>query len=285
MRRRAYLSGVALAVLSPIGAVAAAGTAGPPLMSAAQVVEKNIAVRGGLEAWRNVQAISFSGKMNAGGKQNPELPFWMELKRPHRTRIEIEFAKDKALQVYDGVNGWRLRPFLGRKEVEAFNAEQLKSASMESELDGFLVDYVKKGTTVKLDGLDKVEGRDAYKLELTLKGGAIRHLWIDAETFLEARLEGVPRRMDGKLRAVEVYYRDFKAVNGLMVPYVLETVVAGSKRTQKTTIEQVVVNPTLDDSRFTRASLDASASQWKYSAATSAPTPGTGESSRTRKLD
>ena len=119
-------------------------------LSAAQIVDRNVVARGGLQAWRAVQTMSYSGKMDAGGKQNVQLPFVIEMKRPRKTRVEIEFANDKAVQVYDGASGWKLRPFLGRRDVEPFSTEEMKSASMESELDGPLVDYSTKGTQVSL---------------------------------------------------------------------------------------------------------------------------------------
>jgi outer membrane lipoprotein-sorting protein len=219
-------------------------------LSAAQIADRGIQAKGGLQAWRAVQSMSFSGKMEAGGQQNVQLPFVLELKRPHKSRIEIEFQNDKAIQVYDGSNGWKFRPFLGRNDVEPFTADELHTASLEPELDGPLVDYAVKGTRVDLEGVEQVEGRDAYKLKLTMKGGHVRHLWVDTQSFLEVKIEGTPRRMDGKMRPVEIYYRDYKNVNGLMVPYVLETTVEGVKQSHKMTIESVLVNPKLDDSLF-----------------------------------
>ncbi len=257
MWRRVIRSGLAFSVVAHLAVVAADGPTAPAPLSADQVVEKNIAARGGQEAWRAVQSMSFSGKMDAGGKRDVQLPFSMELKRPRKTRVEIEFANDRAVQVYDGASGWKVRPFLGRRDLEPFNAEELKSASMDSDLDGPLVDHARKGTTVELEGLEKVEGHDAYKLKLSMKGGQVRHLWIDAGTFLEVKIEGIPRRMDGRLRPVEVYYRDFRSVHGLMVPHVLESAVGGGRETRKITIEKVVVNPDLDDSRFTKAGFGA----------------------------
>lgn len=219
-------------------------------LSAAQVVDRNVSARGGLQAWRAVQTMSYSGKLEAGGQQNVQLPFVIEMKRPRKTRVEIEFANDKAVQVYDGANGWKLRPFLGRRVVEPFSADDLKAASMESDLDGPLVDYASKGTQVALEGVEKVEGNDAYKLKLMMKDGQVRHVWVDSQTFLEVKIEGVPRRIDGKMRSVEIYYRDYRNVNGLMVPYALETTVQGVKQSHKMTIESVAVNPKLDDSLF-----------------------------------
>jgi outer membrane lipoprotein-sorting protein len=253
MLRKMILAHILLSLAIPI-AISANVPEAPAQLSAAQIVERNVAARGGLQAWRAVQTMSYSGKMDAGGKQNVQLPFVMEMKRPRKTRVEIEFAKDKAVQVYDGANGWKLRPFLGRREVEPFTIDEVKAASMESDLDGPLVDYATKGTQVDVEGVEKVEGQDAYKLKLNMKGGQVRQLWVDTQTFLEVKIEGVPRRMDGKMHPVEIYYRDYKSVNGLVVPYVLETTVQGVKQSHKMTIESVVVNPKLDDSLFTKPS-------------------------------
>ena len=253
-------------------------------LSAAQIVDKNVAARGGLQAWRGVEALLMSGRLDAGGNNRPtlpmpgqkeaqkvarqrpaeqvQLPFVIDLKRPRKMRVELQFNGQTAIQVFDGTHGWKLRPFLNRREVEPYTAEELKSASSEAELDGFLVDYAAKGTRVELDGMEKVEDRNTYKLKLTLKNGQAIHLWIDAETFLETKLEGNPRRLDGKYHPVEIYYRDFRSLNGLMIPYLLETVVqnvAGVKdprsMAERIMIEKVVVNPKLDETLFLKPQI------------------------------
>jgi outer membrane lipoprotein-sorting protein len=248
MLRKKILSQLLLSVTFPLAA-GAVPTA-PTGLSAAQVIDKSVAAMGGLQAWRAVQTISYSGKMEAGGKQNTQLPVLLELKRPHKSRVEIEFQNDKAIQVYDGVKGWKYRPYLGRTDVEPFSPEELQVSATEPDLDGPLVDYASKGTKAALEGVEKVEGRDAYKLKLTLKGGKVRHIWVDSQTFLEVKIEGAPRRMDGRMRQVEIYYRDYKDVSGLKVPHVLETSVQGVKRSYKMVFETVLVNPKLDDSLF-----------------------------------
>ena len=243
-------------------------------LTAAQVIEKNVAARGGLAAWKSVEALSMSGKLEAGGNDQPDkgtpvkiggqviperrpatqvqLPFRMELKRGYKSRIEIDFRGQTAIQVYDGSNGWKLRPFLNRHQVEQFTAEEMKAAAKQAELDGPLVDYAAKGTRAELEGTEQVEGKTAYRLKLTLKNGETERLWIDSESFLETKIEGTPRRLDGKYHAVEVYYRDYKTVNGLQISYLMETKVEGVKQTEKITIEKVAVNPKLDDTRFAK---------------------------------
>jgi hypothetical protein len=260
--------------------------AGPPApvnLPASAIVEKNVAARGGLQAWRSVQTLSLQGKLGAGGNQRAallpltnkldqkivpqrpveevNLPFLMELKRSRKMRLELQFNGQTALQVYDGMNGWKLRPYLNRRVVEPFTAEELKSASLQADLDGPLVDYAAKGTRIELAGMEKVDGHDTYNLKLTLKSGEAMHVWIDAQTFLETKIEGQPRRMDGTYHPVEIYFRDYREVNGLQIPYLLETRVLpvaktalGGKDTpvppEQIIIDKVVVNPKLDDSQF-----------------------------------
>ena len=44
-------------------------------------------------------------------------------------------------------------------------------------MEGPLVDYRRKGHKVELLGKEKVEGVDAYKLKLTLKGGEVKYIY------------------------------------------------------------------------------------------------------------
>lgn len=228
-----------------------------PTMTAAQIVDRNVAARGGLAAWRSVDTLALSGKMDAGGRPNVELPFSMKMKRGHKSRLELTFREQTAVQVYDGAQGWKVRPFLNRNEVEPYTAAEAKAAAEFEELDGPLMDYAKKGTKIELVGTEMVDGDATYKLQLTSKGGTRRHLWIDGKTFLERRMEGEPKKMDGKLRSVSVYFRDYKTENGLTTPRLLETKYEGGRTpvSRKMTITKVVVNEPMQDALFQKPQL------------------------------
>jgi outer membrane lipoprotein-sorting protein len=272
----------------PAALMAADGRTEHAKLTAAQIVEKHIAARGGLPAWRAVQTMSIAGKMEAGfgdsalrsarfvssaratrgervalaiadkgeaqnkeqAQQQVQLPFVMDMKRPGKSRVEIEFAGKKAVQTYDGKNGWKLRPFLHRNDVEPFTAEEVESTADKEDLDGPLIDCAARGTNVQLEAVEPVEGHDAYKLKLTTKNGHVQHIWIDAKSFLDVKVGGTPRRMDGRMHDVWVYQHDFRSVQGVMVPFVLETVVEGYRDTHRMTIEKVTLNPKLADTLF-----------------------------------
>lgn len=278
-----------LLALAPASGVAADKAPGA-VPAAAEIVAKNVAARGGLESWRAVQSMSLSGKLGAGGNQRAtlqvpgpggregqqvaarrpaeeaQLPFLMELKRPRKMRFELQFNGQTAVQVYDGTNGWKLRPFLNRRVVEPFTQEEIKISSMQSELDGPLMDYAAKGTRIELAGTEKVEDRDTYKIKMIMSNGQALHVWIDAQTFLETKIEGQPRSLDGTAHPVEVYFRDYRDMHGLQIPFVLETKVLPVEKTaagfkdppvpvERISIERVVVNPKLDDSRFAKPEI------------------------------
>jgi hypothetical protein len=251
MLRKMVLPIIIVLLAVPLVVVADSTTA-PVDLTAAQIVERNISARGGLQAWRTVKTMSMSGKLDAGGKQKVQLPFVLEMERNRKTRLELQFNGQTAVQVYDGTNGWKLRPFLNRRDVEPYTPDELKAASMQADIDGPLVDYVAKGTKVQLEGLQSVEGHDAFNLKLTLKTGQVQHIWVDAQTFLDVKIEGTPRRLDGRFHPVATYMRDYRSVNGLMIPYVNETAVDGIKQTEKIILEKVIVNPKLEDSHFSK---------------------------------
>lgn len=274
MRRRSLSCAALVLAYLPLST---AGTDTPikataPRLTVQQVVDKNVAARGGSEAWHAVRTLEMKGKIEAGGNnrsslsvpgtkkeayvvpprptEQVELPFVMDLERGRKKRVEIEFNGQTAIQVYNGTQGWKVRPFLNRHQVETYTPEELKSASADADLDGQLIDYAAKGSKVELASVDQVEGRSAYNLTVNDKNGYTRHVWVDAETFLEIKVEGTPRRLDGKYHPVSTYLRDYRSVNGLMMPFLLETSVEGVRDNEKIEIETIVSNPKLDETKF-----------------------------------
>ena len=261
-----------------------------PVLTAQQIAERNTNARGGLAVWQRVQSMTLAGKLDAGKVRKDggavgevsaldrkkakadlrkalaegrfeanaekviQLPFQLDLARPAKQRLEVPFQGQTAVQVYDGTNGWKLRPFLGRHEVEPFSADELKIAAGQQELDGPLINYKAKGTKVEVEGGEMLEGRGAYRLRLTLKDGDVRHLWVDAKTFLEAKIEVAPRRWDGKLRTVTTTFRDYRAVDGVQIAHRLETQVEGVAGSESVYIERVALNPPLVAGRLDRKS-------------------------------
>jgi hypothetical protein len=201
---------------------------------------------------REAAAAATEPQADAAAAKPVLLPFELEMKRPHKTRFELVFAQQKSVQTFDGTSGWKYRPYLAVKAPVALNPTELQQASAQADLDGMLIDAAAKGNTVVFDKVDQLEGRDQYVLRVTLKNGETRRVWVDAQTFLETRVDNKPARVEGRMRSASTYYHDYRAVNKLMIPYVVETRVDGISNGGKMLVDAVQVNPALDDARFAK---------------------------------
>src|SRR6266702_68361 len=243
----------AWAVVAAAAAVFAEEPATAPALTAAQVVERNAAARGGLEAWRKIETMAWSGRVESANWGGRRVPFLLAQKRPDRTRFEVTVDGRKSVRVFDGTNGWRMRASAtGRPEVQPYAADELKFARGAPGIDGPLMDHAARGATIALAGVQEVEGRKAYAVDLRLASGTSYRVWIDAETFLELRYDRESVNAQGRRAVTSVYFADYRAVEGLQLPFTIETGTADGKTRDKLVIEQVALNPLLDDRTFTK---------------------------------
>jgi outer membrane lipoprotein-sorting protein len=237
MRRR-LLSGLAVGVLIALPVSA---------QTVDEIIAKNLQAKGGLQKLKAVQTARMAGTMTVG--PGMEAPFVIEFKRPNQMRLDFTLQGMTGTQAYDGKTGWMLMPFSGRKDPEPMPTEALKQAEEQADFDGPLVDYQAKGHKVELVGKEKVEGSDAYKLKVTLKNGDIRYIYLDADQYLEIKVDGKT-----PIRGTEIENStsigDYKEVGGLMLPHAMESTQAGSPQSQKMTIEKIELNVPIDDARF-----------------------------------
>jgi hypothetical protein len=238
-----------------------------PAMAAQKVVDAYLAARGGA-AWKSVNTLLYKGRMGAGAttyeavttkltlerkeREEFQLPFVLEAKRPNKERLELTFNGQTAIQVFDGKAGYKYRPYLNRSNWEPYAAAELKAAQAEPGVEGWLASAAENGARVESDGAETVGDHDCYRLKVTRKDGQSRRVWIDSKTYLEVQEDGDPRMLDGRSHAVVVAMADYRRVNGLMVPFLVETSVKGAAKPEKMIFDSVSVNPPLDDGRFMR---------------------------------
>ena len=237
MIRRMWVSMIALAVLAPCLLA----------QSVDEIIAKSVQARGGAEKLKSVKTIKSTATMSMG--PGMEAPGVLIQKRPAFARLEFTVQGLTAVQAYDGKNAWQIMPFMGKKDPELMSADEAKETQEMSDLDGPLVDYQSKGHQVELQGKEKVEGTDAYKLKVTLKNGDVQTIYIDSDSFLEIK-EVTKRTIRGTEQEIESAIGDYKAVEGIMFPFAVETSVKGTDQKEKLTITKVELNVPADDSIF-----------------------------------
>jgi outer membrane lipoprotein-sorting protein len=245
MLRKTLMGIIVLALLAP--------------MASAQTVDellaKNVEAKGGLAKIKALKTQRATGK--AIGGPGMEFPFVMVGKRPDHVRMEFVVQGMTGIQAYDGKTAWTSMPFMGKKDPEVMPPEDAKAFIEQADFDGPLMDYKEKGHTIELAGKEQVEGADAYKLKVTLKNGEVRYYYLDAETYLEVKVEA-KRMVRGSEVEGESYMGDYKDVGGLMMAHSIESGMKGAPQRQKLVLEKIELNPDLDDTLFSMPASAAS---------------------------
>jgi len=211
-----------------------------------EIIAKHFAARGGVEKIKALKTVRLTARV-AG--QGGEIPLTIEKKRPELVRVEFTVQGMTGITGYDGSAGWQVMPFMGKKDAEPMSGDDLKQMQEQSDFDGPLMDYKSKGNQVELLGKEKVEGSDAYKLKATLKNGSVHTIFIDADSFLE--LKDIGKIMqNGTEVEQESASSNYKEVDGLLFPFLIEQGAKGSAQKERVIIDKVELNVPIDDARF-----------------------------------
>jgi hypothetical protein len=213
-----------------------------------ELVAKNIEAKGGAQALQALTSLKVSGKLivNDGKLQ---LGFAETKKRPGEVRSEVTLQGMTAVEAYDGTNGWKISPFQGRKDPERMSADDVKELQTESEIDGPLVNWKEKGSTVEYLGTEDIEGTEAHKLKVTRKNGDVQLVYLDPDHFLEIRI--ITQRMQhGALVETESDFGDYEKVGNVFMAFATEGGPRGSTDKQKIVIDKAEPNVAVDDSVF-----------------------------------
>jgi hypothetical protein len=214
--------------------------------TAEELVAKNIQAKGGLEKLKAIRSVRMSGTQDNDGFKAAVV---QENKRPNLVRETFALQGMTSIQAYDGVSGWQVRPFGGRKDPELMGEEDLRSLLLDADFDGPLVDYKEKGNKIESLGHDIVDGDDAYKLKVTLNNGDILYYYLDPDSFLEIRKEG-QLFLRGSVQEFVVNLGSYKPVNGVMFPFWSASGPKGADPLPNTTFDKIEVNLPLEDAKF-----------------------------------
>lgn len=215
--------------------------------TAEQIVNSYIKTVGGMEKIQAVKAMRQTGKFNGGG--GFEALIVNENKRPNFVRQEFFLQGLTAVSAYDGKNGWKINPFGGKKDAESMGEEELKQIVEDSDFDGPLVNYARKGNKIELVGKEEYEGSDVYKLKVTLANGTVKYYFMDTDYFVPIKIE-TKQINRGTEFEFETVLGDYKQIGGVYYPFSIESGVKGSPNKSTITVEKIEINPAFDDSRF-----------------------------------
>lgn len=217
---------------------------GVEAQSLEKVLAKNYAATG-VEKMADVETFIISAKMSTMGM---DMPMTIKVKKPNKFRVEIEMMGQKTVSAFNGDKGWAINPMLGAG-VKDLEGAQLNQAISQSDMEGELYNYKKKGHTAELLGKVDADGKDAYEIKLTNRDGSVKNYFIDASTYLVAKVTAKVEAMGQSLN-VETKMMEYQNINGIQMAKRVN--VETPMGTQSIIMEEIKLNEKIDDAIFER---------------------------------
>jgi zinc protease len=212
----------------------------PEGLTARKVIEDYLAAIGGRKKLESLKDLSIKMTMDMQGMS---LESETLRKAPDKFRMSMSMGGNVvSLTSFDGTNG-KTSGYQGEKVLQGDDLEKLRVQSL------FMpeLDYPAAGFTVKLLSMEMIDGREAYKLEVTDPAGGSSLEYYDAGTGYKI-MEESTRETPGGTIVQSSKYEDYRVVDGIMFPY--RIVIHMGPQTITATVESIAVNSGLDDSLF-----------------------------------
>ena len=176
----------------------------------------------GLEKLQKINTIIMTGTM----VQQDAMPMKIIRMRHDQYLLQFDIQDITAYQGYDGQTAWWTTPWTGNPKPMVMPDDRAKDVKSKSDFDGLLYNWKIKGHVVELLGLDSIEKSPVYKLKITKKDNGIEFLFLDAKKFLLLK-RLYYRTVRGKEVPVEIYFRDYRSVEGILFSFTQETYMGG----------------------------------------------------------
>ena len=195
-------------------ALAAAQLSAAETPTIQEVIAKHLEARGGAEALAAIEAVVFSeGLYREPGYEGSGQAF-MALARPYLKVVGDPESPRDFMEGYDGAAWeWFADPGVVIRTVGEASAASRHGAYV----DGTLVDYRRRGSTVELGELVWIGDRPAWQVTLTARDGFRRDYFVDAETWLiTAERMSAPIHAYGEPVKRETRVGDYRRVAGVL---------------------------------------------------------------------
>lgn len=216
--------------------------------TADEIISKYIGFTGGAEKWKKIKTVNSKGTYNYGGV---EFPFESWAKAPDLYKYTVTFKGKSFEQAFDGKEGWRIDGFKKetKKTIVKDKAARAMANESDVELQSPFIDYKKKEHTISLEGKDSVNGILCYKIKLVRKNGDEETYFFNTENYELLKKQAIAKNTELNNSPLDIYYTDYKKVNGLVLPFKI-TCKADGQTVLDITVKDVKFNIPLRDDLF-----------------------------------
>lgn len=203
------------------------------------VLEKYLEAIGGKDALSKVEDRTTIMRGTAMGQS---LTIIVKQKAPNKMRQEVKAGGMDQTIIFDGEKGI-MKAATQSVEVTGKELEQLKiEATME-----LLLDIESAGIKLTFEGTEKINGKDAHKIKMTLPSGIRWFSYFDVESGLKVKEQKELQTQMGLIEQV-IAYDNYTEVDGIKYPFKLTQ--SFGPQSVEMTVSSVKVNKGLADDIF-----------------------------------
>ena len=213
-----------------------------------QVIKKYVKFIGGRGPWKKVKTMVASGEYNYGGIQ---FPFTSYAKAPNRYKFVVPQNGKQFVQGFDGNSGWKMDGFKNETTPTLLTGKAALAMANEAdvELEDVWIDYRNKGHQAVLLGKDTAKGKSCFKVKLTRKNGDTETCYFEDQSFAMVMKEAVSKNEEMGGAALDIFYSDYREINGVHVPF--KTIHESNGQMILTiTVDKVLINEPIEDKDF-----------------------------------
>jgi tetratricopeptide (TPR) repeat protein len=209
-----------------------------------ELLARYVEAMGGAKAINSITSRVAKGTLDVPGVSRGG-SFEIYAQAPNKSLTTIDAYPFGKIKVgYNGRTGWSQTVKEGVRPVKIV----AELASLQRDSDIYAAVRVKNNfAKVTLAGTSQIGYREVYVLDLQPSVGAVERLYLDAKTYLPARLN-TARKLGAVTAPVEIYFDDWQAVDGLQYPFSISQ--RFQKLTLSFTIKEIRHNVALDASMF-----------------------------------
>jgi len=185
-----------------------------------EIIASVIKSRGGNEAADAIKTMKITGKMSAMGM---DLPMSIQFKNPGKNRTDMEVMGSKIVEVVNGNEGWFINPLMGNSNPTKMPEAEFNENKDKNDFVNFsLAKYKENGLKVTLQGTKIIDGKECYKLFVVTKDAKESYTYIDISDF-KIIMQSSKGNVMGKMAELEIYFKDYKSENGLLMSHTMDT--------------------------------------------------------------
>lgn len=211
----------------------------PQDLTAENIIEKYIEAIGGREKLANVKdkVQKMSGKSGA-----LDLKATVMQKAPDKFVQKLESNIFNQTTIYNGDKGKRIQ--MGQEFI--LEGKDLEDVKMQAVLNPYL-DYSKYSIKTELAGKEIINGKENYKIILTLPNEETWSHYFDIETGLMTRFSTKVNSPQGSFTQ-NIDYSDYREVDGIKFPFKIFQ--QTGPRAIEMNVESIEINKDIEDSEF-----------------------------------